>query len=839
LRRSSEGATAGPGAPALPRSDAEALLEERVSQLASLTELSDAVARAENLEQACEAGLDCLARTLPVDRASVLLFDEHGVMRFRAWRGLSARYRQATEGHSPWSMDTQNPEPVLVADVATEPSLAALREVIEEEGIRSLGFFPLLDRGRLLGKFMVYFDEPHAFTVGETRLMQAIGSQLALEFARSRRDGELRFLVEASRVLGQSLDLHETLGRFTDLCVPFAGDFCAIDLLDENRRMRRIAAAGDPFLTDPADLDAVASSGEPKVVDEGTGSLLIVPLTTHGRPIGTMTLAAVHGLRRYANGEIEFAFDLARRAALAADNGLLHERERRVRGAGAQLQRVTEVLAATMTGAEVVDVLVREASASLGATASWIAELDRNQGELRLLGSIGYSPQLAEAYARLSLELDNPTVHAARERKTIWFESAEAVGESYPHMVDDYRRAGFEAMAIAPLVVAGRTTGVIALNFEHRRTFRDDEKRLLVAVADQCGQALERARLHSELQDRADAALVLAHVGDGVFQLDASGRVLMWNRGAEVITGIAEEEAVGLPIGQLIFDWDKISPHISITDVPLAFGRRDALPAQIASRELWLVISGVETGEGVVYAFRDVTESEELERARRDFLATASHELRTPLSGVFGAAKTLLHRRLDETTQHALLEVIENQTARLGQILDELLFASRLDAGLTDVVVDDSDLAPLIEDAAKLQRPRLPPELTLDVSVGDEPLRVRCDPVRLRQVLLNLLDNAIKYSPDGGAVSLSAGRSGDLVRIEVSDQGLGVPPAERERIFEKFYRLDPAQTRGVGGTGLGLYISRRYIDQMQGRLWVEPGRPQGSRFMIELPAARS
>jgi signal transduction histidine kinase len=818
----------------------EALLAERVDQLASLAALSDAVARAENLDAACAAALDCLARTLSPDRASVLLFDTRGVMRFRAWRGLSESYRRATEGHTPWSPETRDPEPVLVPDVESEPSLAALRPVIEAEGIRALGFFPLLDRGRLLGKFMVYFDEPHVFTATETRLAQAIGSQVALEIARSRRETELRYLAEASRVLGQSLDVRATLGRFAQLCVPSLGDVCVLDLAGQDG-LRRVASAGEPELVDPADLHAVISSGEPRVLDDDSDneprSTMILPLNTGGRTLGTMTVISTGGLRRYGTADVEFAVELARRAALAAENGLLHESERRVRGAGAQLQKVTEALAATMTAAEVVDVLVREARASLGATAGWIAELDRGAGELRRLGASGYRPELEAAYSRLPLELDNPTVRAALENTSLWFESARELGEAYPGLLADYRAAGFEAMAIAPLVVAGRTTGVIALNFPRPRRFRDDEKRLLVAVADQCGQALERARLYAEMQDRADAASVLAHVGDGVFQLGPDERVLLWNRGAAVITGIGEEDALARPIGSLILDWRQISPRISITDVPLAVGRRDALPAQIGDRELWLAISGVAAGDTVVYAFRDVTESEELEKARRDFLATASHELRTPLSGVFGAAKTLLHRELDQETRRSLLEVIDDQTARLAQILDELLFASRLDAGLTDVVVNDCDLVPIVKDVVKLQRPRLPAEMTLDVSTGPDLPSVRCDPVRLRQVLLNLLDNAIKYSPDGGTVSIAVARLDDSVRISVADEGLGIPPGERERIFEKFYRLDPAQTRGVGGTGLGLYISRRYIDQMQGRLWVEPGAHRGSAFHVELPVA--
>src|SRR5262249_36496957 len=138
------------------------------------------------------AALDCLADTLSPDRASVLLFDDDGVMRFKAWRGLSDGYRAATEGHTPWSRDTRDPVPVLVEDVAADPELAALRPTIEGEGIRSLGFFPLLTGGRLLGKFMVYFDAPHDFTPTEVRLASAIGTHIALEIGRRRAEDEVQ-----------------------------------------------------------------------------------------------------------------------------------------------------------------------------------------------------------------------------------------------------------------------------------------------------------------------------------------------------------------------------------------------------------------------------------------------------------------------------------------------------------------------------------------------------------------------------------------------------------------------------------------------------------------------
>jgi signal transduction histidine kinase len=693
----------------------DALLEERVAQLASLSALSNAVARAESLGETYTAALDCLAQTLSPDRSAVILFDDDGVLRFRAWRRLSDEYRAATDGHTPWTRETRDPRPVLVSEVADEPSLAALRPVIEREGIRALGCFPLLAGETLLGKFMVYFDEPHVFTPTEVRLAEAIGAHIALEIARQR-----------------------------------------------------------------AEEDA-----------------------------------------RRQNALLQEQTELARRALEIAQ----------------RLHGLTEALGRALTQADVAAIVVREGAAALGAAAGWIAGVDAARTRLLRLAALGYRAELEEAYAERPLARGGPTTDAVLERRSVWLPSADAVVEAYPALERDYRAAGFEAMAVVPVVGVDRALGAIALNFAEPKPFAEDEKSLLVALAAQCAQALERAELYAQLQERADAAAVLAHVGDGVVHVDRDERIALWNRGAEVITGVAEADAIERRVTDLFGGWEEILPRISITDVPLAFGRREALPVRLADRELWLAISGVTTGEGIVYAFRDVTEAERLEKARRDFLATMSHELRTPLAAVFGATKTLLDRELDEVTSHALLRVIDSESERLGQILDGILVSARLDDGKVELELSTCDPVALATEVLELERSRAPDGIVLRLAPGAVLPRVACDPAKLRQVLVNLVDNAIKYSPNGGEIVVGLAPVGGFVRISVADQGLGIPRHEQERIFEKFYRLDPNLSRGVGGTGLGLYISREFVTRMGGRLWVRSDETRGATFSVEVPVA--
>jgi two-component system sensor histidine kinase VicK len=192
---------------------------------------------------------------------------------------------------------------------------------------------------------------------------------------------------------------------------------------------------------------------------------------------------------------------------------------------------------------------------------------------------------------------------------------------------------------------------------------------------------------------------------------------------------------------------------------------------------------------------------------------------------------------LDAEQNETLLGVITNESDRLARTVNAILWASRLDTDALATTIEPCDPLVLARDVVEAQRVHLPPQIRLEFEVASEPAAVAADADKVRQVLVNLLDNAVKYSPDGGEVRLSIGADVHHVRFSISDEGLGIPYSEQRRIFEKFYRLDPQMTRGIGGTGLGLYICRELVRRMDGRIWVtsEPGR--GSTFAFELPVA--
>ena len=350
------------------------------------------------------------------------------------------------------------------------------------------------------------------------------------------------------------------------------------------------------------------------------------------------------------------------------------------------------------------------------------------------------------------------------------------------------------------------------------------------------------ARNRLAKHQRTQAARVLSHVGDGVFLIDSEGVIRLWNTAAEAITGLAANSVCGSPAQGAISGWREVEPLIPVASRPgdqREISGAETVPLDIDGRELWLSIAGVAFTDGTVYAFRDVTDERRLEAIRSEFVATVSHELRTPLASLHGAAMTLRqrHERLDADTQVELLDMIAAQSTRLAALVEEILLTSQLDARSLRIASEPFDPEQLVRAAVEEARLRVSDGTTVAISATKVLPHVVGDGMRTHQVLANLIDNAIKYSPPEARIEVTAEQEGESIRFSVRDDGFGIPGGEQNRIFDKFYRLDPDHLRGVSGSGLGLYICRELVRSMSGRIWVESAPGRGATFSFELPIA--
>jgi PAS domain S-box-containing protein len=610
--------------------------------------------------------------------------------------------------------------------------------------------------------------------------------------------------------------------------------------------MSEVIRTGEPlFLASVAERNV----RYPSLAQQGQDghAIVVVPLTVEGRVFGGMSLSFDRDIE-FEPERREMKLALARQAAQALARSRLYAAEQNLRERMTFLAEASELLSSSLDYNHTLGQLAR---LSVPGLADWCTiDILGPQGEIERLAVAHEDPEKVrwayELQDRYPPDPEAPTgvPHVLRSGEPEFFPTLppevldEAIGddEELRRIIDEL---GLKSTICVPLIARGRTLGALTLiAAESHPYYTQADLELAIELARRAAVAVDNARLYGEAERGANAARALAYVADGVVLLDHDGRVRHWNPAAAAITGVGEERALGCPVSDVVPTWNALTSHVPLVP-PGAAARPVTVPIVLDGRERWVAVSGVEFGDGTVYALQDVTEEHALEKTRSDFVATASHELRTPLAAVYGAVRTLRREdvELSSDDRAAFLEMIESEATRLAKIVDQILLAGQLDADAVELELTECDpqriAAAVIESASV----HVPDSIDLGLDV-DGAVSIRCDENKLRQVLVNLVDNAVKYSPDGGRVELRVRSSNGSCLIEVADEGLGIPPDEYDRIFEKFYRLDPQQTQGVGGSGLGLYICRELVERMDGSLRVESEPGKGSRFTVELPLRR-
>lgn len=371
---------------------------------------------------------------------------------------------------------------------------------------------------------------------------------------------------------------------------------------------------------------------------------------------------------------------------------------------------------------------------------------------------------------------------------------------------------------------------------------------LLLAV----GTALIVGRLVRQLaREHEHAGAVLASVGDGVATLDMSGRLRRINPALATLAGIPAAALEGRPCSEAMPLYDQSGRSVSWDDAVVAEALRDRHRVATVGYSLYLgtadgtrvpvaasaspLLAG-STLEGAVLVVRDVSQEREVDQLKSSLVSTVSHELRTPLTMIQGFSELLLTRDdLDEERSRESLTQIHVSAQRLGRLIDELLSVSRIESGKLTL-----DLAPVGLDeliAEVLANFTREGEHRVAAHIDEGLGAVLADRDKAIQIVMNLVSNALKYSPADSAVQIAARQVGDHAEVSVVDRGIGMTEEECARIFEKFVRADHPVVRKVGGTGLGLYITRSLVELQQGQLWVTSSPGQGSTFTFSLPFA--
>ncbi len=338
--------------------------------------------------------------------------------------------------------------------------------------------------------------------------------------------------------------------------------------------------------------------------------------------------------------------------------------------------------------------------------------------------------------------------------------------------------------------------------------------------------------------ERNFSSAVLGSMAEGVAVVDPAGRVVFSNQAFAAVVGAPVAECTNRPLLEVVRQPELVSA------VQHALRDGDVIHNEIEfgtvrPRNFTVTAARIEgeSPRGAVLVLHDVSEIRRLERVRRDFVANVSHELRTPLTAIQGFAETLLSGAMEDSKAgRRFLEIIREHAARLGRLTDDLLKLSAIEAGKLPLQLRSVSVSNLFEACLETTRQAAAgKKIELRAEDAGELPPMRGDLMRLQEVLQNLLDNAVQYTPPGGRINLRAWRDTREVVMAVEDTGIGIPLAEQERIFERFYRVDAARSLDAGGTGLGLSIARHIIDAHGGRIWVESEVGRGSRFFVAIP----
>jgi two-component system, OmpR family, phosphate regulon sensor histidine kinase PhoR len=359
----------------------------------------------------------------------------------------------------------------------------------------------------------------------------------------------------------------------------------------------------------------------------------------------------------------------------------------------------------------------------------------------------------------------------------------------------------------------------------------------LAVSLNQTASRLDRT-IRSLTEERNLSSAILGSMVEGVAVVNASERLLFANPGFAEILDLDVPPQSGSALVEVVRQTELIEAvRLVLNGDPRV--EAEIVTGTLRQRFFAVTVAAVSAAEtsGAVIVLHDITDLRKLERVRRDFVANVSHEFKTPLTAIQGFAETLLAGAIDDAQNRVrFLEIILEHSQRLARLTDDLLRLSQMDADRLGLEIQGVGVSQFVESCVETaQRPAAERDLRISVNLAKRLPDIAADRRRLAEVLQNLLDNAIQYTPPGGQIMLSASANGSEVIFTVSDTGIGIPQTDQPRIFERFYRVDVARSREVGGTGLGLAIAKHLVEVHGGRIWVESEVGQGSQFHFTVP----
>ncbi len=575
------------------------------------------------------------------------------------------------------------------------------------------------------------------------------------------------------------------------------------------------------------------------------GPVIVTPLIAEGEPAGALALLGLPTRSSFRADEVERLHAFADQASIAIAQARLSARlmesQAHAESRLAQLEALSAV-ARTFVSSLDTNRLLADFVRQLAAVVPF------THAAIFLYDETGFSPQPAFCMPpgdELPLRPDEvpEVMRALRQGDLVQILDRQRTSEPTAKFI---RQWGVKSSLVIPLISRQQPVGVLLVGHAHAdMTINTEEAQLITSLASFAAAAVDNLRLYGQLSQKSrQLAAIVRDIGDGVIVADAQLRLLLVNPAARTIFGLESSPLEDHPLAEVIplpalADLCRSAlasagePQMAELHVRQAGGRDRTYQALATA-------VGHENGTpwGVVTVMRDITAQKELERMKTNFLSVISHELRTPLHSIGGFVDVILMGKTGPINelQRDFLETVKEQAQHLYQLIEDLLEFNRLESGQFQLSLTPVEIGTLLREVTESMFPVADERrIHLVNTVAVPTATVEGDRKRLRQVFTNLIDNALKFTPAGGSVTVSAETTPNAVVVRVRDTGIGIPKEEQERIFERFYQVDSGLTREHRGTGLGLAIAKHIIEQHGGRIWVESEVNRGSTFFVSLP----
>ncbi len=499
------------------------------------------------------------------------------------------------------------------------------------------------------------------------------------------------------------------------------------------------------------------------------------------------------------------------------------------------LLEISRALTARLDLNEVLRLILQQATDLLSGQAGLVAVVDQ-EGRFRIHTAYGIQQSLLDQLHPLLDHVRDPAEAEAALRRNL-VAVAERVG------------LGFWQVVWIPLQVRDEFLGGLYVYRIRGGEFSANDRRVLQSFADQAAIAVNNARLYQQLnQEKQRLGAILDFGADGVAIMDAQHRVLMFNRALSALSGVEAADAIGKPI-ETVLNTVRVRAGMTLADAeaqgwPLSGDTTLFVECDLRrpdGRFVPVEISYAPLFDGhrlvnIIVDVHDLTRFRAADEMKNTFISAVSHELKTPVALIKGYASTMLRNdaKWDDKTLRESLRVIEQESDRLSELIENLLDASRAQAGNFKLSRTELDIDALVRRVIGKFSPQTKTHRLIADVPDDLPL-VYADEARITQVLNNLISNAIKYSPAGGDVRVTAQVNPDEVTLNISDQGPGISREDQKRLFERFFRTENAIKKSIPGTGLGLYLCKSIIEAHNGRIWVVSDGKHGSTFSFSLP----